>query len=259
MKDIFDFHTHLAISVKKYCKLLEENNIKKAVVIPYSFGEYDMAKFYDLLKTDEKPKDYINLVLKKLDIINYEFLEQIKEYKNLIPAPWVSPECNNLENIISNKKIKIIKFIPVFDNLTKDYYERIEPIVEESIKNKKIIMIHTGWGAKVKPVGELAEKYSEGKFVIAHMKEDDDFEAIDRKNALINNPNLYCETSYGPGPHRIEQYVKLGLSERLLFGSDFRTSESSLKWYIQQIILANINPEIKQDILFNNAEKLMNI
>lgn len=259
MMDILDFHTHLAVKLDSFLGLLERNNIEKAVVIPYSFGPYNWKDIFAFLKTETKPEEYIHNVLMKLDEVNNGFLEQLKGHKNLIPAPWISPECNNLDDIFSKPEVKIIKFIPVLDNVTPDYYKKIEYYVENAVDNNKIVMIHTGWGAKVKPVGELASKYPTGKFVIAHMKEDNDFEAQDRLDALMKNPNLYAETSYGPGPHRIEQYVKAGLGKRIIFGSDFRISESSLKWYIAQITFAELDDKIKQDILCYNAKELLNI
>ena len=179
----------------------------------------------------------------------------MKGEKKIIPAPWFSPECDNLSDFIS--KVKVIKFIPVFDNVTPDYYQRIEPYVEQAAEQGKIVMIHSGWGSKVKPIGELASRHPEGKFVIAHLKEDDDFEMIDRLKALKNNDNLYCETSYGPGPHRIEQLVNEGFGKKLLYGSDYRTSETSLKWYISQITYANISNEFKINILHENADSLL--
>lgn len=255
MNKVIDFHTHLAVDLNKFIKVLSDNGIKKAVVIPYSLGPYSWEDMVGFLKKRTKPRDYINNVLKKLDEVNYDFLNQVKGCKRIIPAPWFSPENDNLSDLIS--KVKVIKFIPVFDNLTPDYYERIEPYVKQAVDEKKIVMIHSGWGVKVKPIGELASRHPEGRFVMAHLKEDNDFEMINRHKVLISNPNLYCETSYGPGPHRIEQLVEIGLGKRLLYGSDYRTSESSLKWYMAQITYANISKEEKKDILYSNAESLL--
>ncbi len=255
MQKIIDFHTHLAIDLDKFLKVLNKNNIEKAIVIPYNLGPYGFKEILEFIRTPEKPKEFINNFLKKLDKINEEFLDQVKGCDKIIPAPWFSPESDNLSDFIS--KVDIIKFIPVFDNVTPDYYSRIESYVEQAVEQGKIIMIHSGWGAKVKPIGELASRYPKGKFVMAHLKEDNDFEMIDRLQALSKNKNLYCETSYGPGPHRIEQLVKARLGKRMLYGSDYRTSETSLKWYIAQVTYANIKEEIKEDILYNNAISLL--
>ncbi|MDD5417489.1 MAG: amidohydrolase family protein [Candidatus Nanoarchaeia archaeon] len=269
MNRIIDFHTHLALQAETYSKVLKKYNIETAVCIPYDFGEFTFEQL--LHELNNKPEEwangvlpksgnYIKNVLQRLININLRFLGEIKSKKNIIPAPWISPECDGLEDFIENPEIKIIKFIPVLDNATKDYYtQKIIPYVKHAVDNDKLIMIHTGWRAKVKPISKLAEQFPQGKFVIAHMKEDDDFMGHDRFAVLKDNKNVYVETSYGQGPHRIETYVKEGFGKRILFGSDFRTSTSSLEWQIGMINLSEISEEEKQDILYNNAKKLLKI
>lgn len=120
-------------------------------------------------------------------------------------------------------------------------------------------MIHTGWGVSPGPVGKLASEFPKGKFVIAHMKEDNDLYALERFNALKNNSNLYCEISYFPHSKRISQYVNADLGSRLLFGSDYRTreDEQSLRGYIAMLNEADISDEVKKRILYDNAKSLL--
>lgn len=260
---IFDFHTHLALKKADYLDCLKKSGVNKAVVIPFSFAGYNIFNVYKLSLKKQKPKEYIDNVLKKLVDINSEFLDKTnyinKEERRVYPAPWISPECEGIEEVINDDRVKIIKFIPVMDNVTSDYYKRIEPLVKEAVGLNKIVMVHTGWGAPVKPVADLAKSNSKGTFVIAHAKEDDDTYKEARVKAL-NLDNVYLELSFIPHAKRVSQYVKLGFVDKLLFGSDLITESDvqSVKGYISVINCAEITGSDKRKIFYKNAEKLFN-
>ncbi len=253
---VIDFHQHAGLDLERHLSVLDELNISKAVVMPYSFGDLTEKEAYHLTFSKEKGKRYINGFLKKLDRINDELFYQIKGVNKMVFTPWLSPECDNLDSFLN---ALVVKFVPIFDNFTSDYFDRIKPLVNEAISNGSMIMIHTGWGAPVKPIGDLAAEFPDGKFIIAHMKEDDDSYAVDRLNVLKNYKNVFCEISYFPHPKRISQYVSNGLVNQLLFGSDFRklADKQTIKGFRAMLMQADISDADKERILYFNAEQLL--
>jgi hypothetical protein len=257
---IIDFHQHLSVNsdLDDYLKMLSRNNIGHAVAIPYDFLDISQKEVYGYAQKLAKPRSYINF-LKKLDLINESFLGYAKNCKKITPAAWFSPECNNLDSFIG--RVKIVKFIPVLDNYDNSYFSRIETLVEKIISKGKIVMVHTGWGINPCHLNALALKYPKGIFVNAHMKEDDDSYNAGRFSALKNNPNLFCEISYFPHAKRIMQYANAGLGKRLIFGSDYRNydDEQTIRGYAAMLGEADINPDVKAGIFYDNARDLLGL
>ncbi|MDD2679123.1 MAG: amidohydrolase family protein [Candidatus Nanoarchaeia archaeon] len=254
---MIDFHHHLGVDLDAYLEVLSRNNIEKAVLMPYDFGELSEKEAYLASFSPLKTKEYINCFLKQLGRINEELYNKTLGIEKIIFTPWLSPECSDLSSFTH---AKVVKFVPIFDNLNEDYFQRIEPLIEEAINNGAIVMIHTGWGANVQPVISLAEKFPLGKFVIAHMKEDDDSYNYWREKALALK-NVYCEISYFPHPKRIANYAKKGLAEKLLFGSDFRKleDEQTIRGYSAMVNEADMSEEQKKGIFKDNALNLLGI
>lgn len=252
---IVDFHHHFGVSLCEYLGVLDRNDIVKSVLMPYDFGLLSERDAYLASFNFEKTNEFINGFLKRLDVINEKLLDSVKGFSRIVFAPWLSPECDNLESFT---RARVVKFVPVFDNFTPDYFARIKPLVSEAVSNGSIVMVHTGWGAPVKPIMDLASEFPDGKFVIAHMKEDSDLYAKDRLEALSLS-NVYCELSYLPHPKRVSQYVIAGLGKRLLFGSDFRRldDEQTIRGYKAMLMESDISVDEKYDILFNNALGLL--
>jgi len=252
---IVDFHHHLGVSLDEYLGVLDRNDIIRSVLMPYDFGLLSEKDAYLASFNFEKSSEFVNGFLKRLDIINEKLLDSVKGINKIVFTPWLSPMCDNLDSFTG---ARVVKFVPVFDNFTPDYFIRIKPLVSDSVSNGAIVMIHTGWGVPVKPIAKLASEFPDGKFVIAHMKEDSDLYAKDRLEALSLS-NVYCEASYLPHPKRISQYVSAGLGKKLLFGSDFRKldDEQTIRGYKAMLMESDISIEKKYDILFNNALGLL--
>jgi predicted TIM-barrel fold metal-dependent hydrolase len=137
------------------------------------------------------------------------------------------------------------------------YYGDMMTII--SAIQPRIVMIHTGWGSRVEPLEEVINHFSKIKFILVHMKEDDDSYNAERIHAMSACDNSLVETSYAPHPKRISQYVRMGFGKRMLFGTDFRvlSDEQTLRYYKHLITEADISNHAKKDILYDNACNLL--
>lgn len=265
---MIDFHEHMILPVEKQLEMLDRYKIEKAVVMPMEFGNFSMRKLLTLVGMNEKPVSYQEKVLKKLYSFNNALRVKIKEdTKRFIFAAWISPTVYYEETppefylkfkFEDAEPIKIVKFIPVFDHVTSNYYRKMIELLSEIPQT--IIMIHTGWGSKVIDLVKVIETFPEKNFVLAHMKEDDDMDNEQRKEVLKKNENVYLETSYAPHSKRIWQYVRAGFGDKLLFGSDYRLpeDEQTLRCYIKMVEEADISKEDKEYIFYQNAVDLLN-
>lgn len=261
MMTILDFHWHLLLEPDKIKKIMEKNDIVKIIGMPLNFGHMSLDKVIELSSVKEKPKKYIQLFLEKIDDINGECYDIYSKYDwiEFVPILTVNPSYDVFHNILESdwfNDSQIIKFIPIFDNMTSDYYKKLEKMID--VYEKKVVMIHTGWGSEIHPLNHIIERFKDTKFVLSHMKEDDDKMNRDRIQALKTFDNVYVEMSYISSPKRLVQYVNMGYEDRILFGSDFRTEsdEVSLNWFLNAVKLCGFDKKIETKILYQNARKL---
>jgi predicted TIM-barrel fold metal-dependent hydrolase len=263
MKKI-DFHQHAILSPVEMEKVMDKHDIEKSVVIPLDFGDLGARGWDEILShAGMKPKSrtYKNEVLRKLASVNRSVHEKFKGNNRFVFAPWESAclefPSSGLDPIKDG--VKVVKFIPVFDDAGVAYYKQMQAKLEREIK-QPIVMIHTGWGSRIEPLVPVMEAFPGRTFVLAHMAEDgDDTFNVARQGVMDKFDNVYLETSYCSSPKRIAQYVEKGYGDRMLFGSDFRAmqDESSLEWFEAAVMLARIDGESKENILYNNARWLL--
>ena len=262
MRRIIDFHQHLVLAPHQIKTILDEYNIEKAIVMPFDFGSMDWNKALKVAGMNAKDEQYIKEVLKKLPQINDNLYKIVEKDSRLMFTPWISTIPKDPLEKLNNKKWKVAKIIPIFDYVVneKTYVKQISPIIEQLVDMDKIVMIHSGWGARPSLFAKVFRRFPTGRFVVAHMKEDIDTYNIERKKLLsFATNNIWIETSYAAGPHRIKQYVDKGWGNRLLFGSDFRNESyiPTLEWFIQMIELSDISEKSKANIFYDNAKFLL--
>jgi predicted TIM-barrel fold metal-dependent hydrolase len=243
---IFDAHTHIGkgdpfhysnsadspISVEDLLKEMDRNNVEKAIVMPN-----------------------FNLPHKLWDS-NIKMVKSIENISNrLIGFAWLDPRiencCDQLDSLVKEFGFRGLKLHPVLGG----YYltnKTVLRLIEKAISLKIPVMVHTGWGllGSATYVGQLAEKFPEGQFIVAHMI---DPECI---NVTKRNNNIFLETSYAQHPRRITQAVNTIGSDRLLYGSDYPLG-GGIEFEISKIKLAKITNEDKRKILSDNISRLM--
>jgi predicted TIM-barrel fold metal-dependent hydrolase len=243
---IFDAHTHIGkgdpfhysdsadspISVGDLLKEMDRNNVEKAIVMPN-----------------------FNLPHKLWDS-NIELAKSIENISNrLFGFAWLDPRiencCDQLDSLVKQFGFRGLKLHPVLGG----YYltnKTVLRLIDKAISLKIPIMVHTGWGllGSATYVGQLAEQFPKGQFIIAHM--------IDPEcmNVTKRNNNIFLETSYSQHPRRITQAVNTIGSDRLLYGSDYPLG-GGIEFEISKIKLAKITDEDKRMILSDNISRLM--
>jgi predicted TIM-barrel fold metal-dependent hydrolase len=257
--NIIDFHQHLVLPPQEHIEIMDRNGIDKAVVMPLFPSDVKWKEALQQVGINEKSEWYREKVLMGLYEENKKFLETVREYPNLIPAPWITPyDEKRLVKMVNSHDVDIVKFIPVFDCISDyNYLNKIYEMVSKI--DARIVMIHTGWGSPVLPWGTFLAGRIDKTVVLAHMKEDTDAYNQERLMVLERYKNIYAETSYCPHPKRIMQYVKKGFGDRLLFGTDFRTEddEQTVRYYKHLIKETDISENEKRNIFSVNAKKLM--
>jgi hypothetical protein len=232
---------------------MKKYGIERIVTIPLDFGELSWSQVMKMVGMKPKPAEFHNAILQRLPEINERAYKIVEKNKSMIFAEWVSPISTSLKT----SQALIAKIIPPLDHITDTYYAQIIQLIANL--PHQIIMIHTGWGSRVNPLIEIIEKFPMKKFVLAHLKEDDDTENFDRIAIMKQFSNVYLEMSYLSSPKRLAQYVKMGFGDRILFGSDFRTleDEPTLKWMINAVELADISNQDRERIWYSNADSLL--
>lgn len=243
---IFDAHTHIGkgdpfhysdsadnpISVGDLLNEMDRNNVEKAIVMP----NFNLPH--------------------KLWNSNIELAKSIENISNrLFGFAWLDPRiencCDQLESLVKQFGFRGLKLHPVLGG----YYltnKTVLRLIEKAISLKIPIMVHTGWGllGSATYVGQLAEQFPKGQFIIAHM--------IDPEcmNVTKRNNNIFLETSYSQHPRRITQAVNTIGSDRLLYGSDYPLG-GGIEFEISKIKLAKITDEDKRMILSDNISRLI--
>jgi len=243
---IFDAHTHVGkgdsfhysdsgdspISVEDLLTEMDRNNVDNAIVMPNFHLPH---RLWDS---------------------NIELAKSIENNSNrLFGFAWLDPRiencCDQLDSLVKEFGFRGLKLHPVLGG----YYltnKTVLRLIDKAINLRIPIMIHTGWGllGSTTYVGQLAEKFPEGQFIIAHMI---DPECI---NITKRNNNILLETSYSQHPRRITQAVNTIGSDRLLYGSDYPLG-GGIEFEISKIKLAKITNEDKRMILSDNISRII--
>jgi predicted TIM-barrel fold metal-dependent hydrolase len=108
-------------------------------------------------------------------------------------------------------------------------------------------------GVSCKDIASLASNYPELTIIVGHAASAMEY-AIDLGLMLKKYSNIYFETSCSI-PYGILSLVKTIGPKRLIFGSDAPVT-NPISIEIEKITCLPVKKDIKQDILYNNAEKL---
>lgn len=246
---IIDMHTYVGTSMlgdhstpEELLKVMDEAGIDKAVICPVKTADayFEEQNKYISELVKEHPQRFIGFarVDPHLGVVAHELLERcFSEYgmRGLILHPWE-------ETFAINDEI-------------------VDPIAEICEKWNVPLMVETGypWVSHCFQVGDLAERHPKLTIIMTHGGQlDSSGYALTDIDYIMNKyDNLIIETSGNFSDEGIENMpVRLG-SHRLVFGTHYPWLNVNLEIY--RIKRAGIDEEIRKDIFYRNAKKLLRI
>ena len=163
------------------------------------------------------------------------------------------PELKKYEN---NPGFKGIKF-HISANKTPFSSPKYTPALSYADEHGLVVLQHT-WGIdEALAVVPLADRYPNAKFIIAHSETCID--RIERLADAVNcRENLYVDTALSSAVEgSIELLAKYVDTKKILYGSD--VAFYSPNFTFGRIALADLDDEVKLDILGRNAAKIFRI
>ena len=120
-----------------------------------------------------------------------------------------------------------------------------------------VVLMHTYGADAALSLVPLADKYRNAKFIAAHSEVGID--SVARLADAVNvRDNLYLDTALaGASEGSIELLAKYVDTKKILFGTDI--GFYSPNFSLGRIAMADIEDEVKLDIMGRNAAKLFNI
>jgi uncharacterized protein len=229
---------------------MDENGIDMSVVLNIGWGNTDICietNDYILESVARFPKRLFGFCMITLDSAEIAIKEIERCVKN---------GAKGIGEIRPGKRL--------LANLTQ-----IEPILNKMVENDLILLTHCS-----EPVGHaypgkgdispeslypLIAKYPELKLVCAHWGGGLPFYAL-MPEVKITLKNVFFDSAASPylyQPGIYNQVAALVGSEKILFGTDFPLL--SPKRYLIEVDSLNLEPELKKQILSENAERLLGI
>ena len=280
---IIDFHTHTfpeQIVKRAIAKLSESAHIKN-----YLNGTVDDLKssmqtagidYSVLLPVVTKPSH-------QEDINRAAILAQERfPETGILSFGGIHPDNEDYRQILrelAGHGVRGIKLHPVFQETNFDDIRYLR-IIECACENELIILTHAGLdisfpnGAFVTPdrIDSVLKQLHPDKLVLAHMG---GWGCWDRVEELLSPYDVYLDTSFSLTPYRsftgqsgevickpldYEQFLRMVNSfgaKRILFGSDSPWADQAET--LSRIRNSGLSPDEVQDILGNNAAKLLGI
>lgn len=245
---MFDFHTYVGNSIMGYSlepslllNKMDSLGIDNAVICP--------------MKTTDPYFKEQNKYISKLQ----------KKYDRFFGFARVDPK---LEDVAVEELYNAIKKLDLKGLILHPWEEtfsindrRIFPVINAAKELEIPVMIETGYPlvSHCFQVGELAEQFSSVKFVMTHGGHLDSsgFSLTDAKFIINRSENIFIETSGVYGDEFLEELAKNSISNRILFGSHSPWFDIRLE--LKRIKRLHIDDDLKDQILFKNAFKILNL
>jgi predicted TIM-barrel fold metal-dependent hydrolase len=113
-----------------------------------------------------------------------------------------------------------IKLHPVAHGYCLDH-PICDPVFSYAKDNQLPVIVHSGWGehGRMRYIEGRAKRSPGVNIIVAHMIEPDCLDIVKRSD------NLYIDTSYAPTPNRIKLAVNMCGDHRVIFGSDWPSTD----------------------------------
>ena len=214
-----DCHIHFGqfrdgyFSISNVLKQLQEIGINRACIMPTGF--YSKKEFFECLSALRSlPKDRFDSFL------------------------WLSPRILRwmpVENLFQLHNFKAIKIHCVAHPDWLLFPEKISEICAFAGEKQIPIMFHTGTETPVRIFAEYCRNFPQTTFILAHGNPIDETIKI-----MKDYSNVFVDTAFLSIPN-ISKLCEIGLSDRILFGTDFPVTnyfykdKPSLSWYRENI------------------------
>lgn len=191
-------------------------------------------------------------VMEKTEYIEEEnrFLhEYVKTCDRMYQWVVIDPRQDNTyrqaELMLGHPKVLGIKIHPAFHGY--DIEEYGDALFSFADAYRAVVLMHP---MKIEKMPAYADRYPNMKLIIAHLGSQDHIDAIKR----AEYGNIYTDTSGGASNQNniVEYAVENVGSEKVLFGTD----TYSCAFQFSRIALSQISFEVKENILFRNAQRL---
>jgi len=284
MREIIDAHANMGLDTsnlrknlfpvgqgfRELLKKMDNYNISKSIIVPFP-----------------SPAGQFNENTPWYDIENHQLINASHYSRRLIPFPAVNPnDKRSVENInvvrmFSDgiKGIKLSHTIPMNFSIDKLINHPLMKIVQD---NNLVFMIHIGTGKEqganrvhgtLDYAIKVAKYYPKIKFIFCHLGRlhETIIEALNLENVFMDTAGLALWNKWTQfialkplGLFKnstpisvIEQLIKLGYEDKLLFGSD--EPYTSYETEITNIEKASISEKAKNKIFYENIAKLLNL
>lgn len=257
---IIDSHVHFGsilnfkLDKKTVLLAMEKYSVSKAIVSNCEGAEFNAQQ------NPIPEKEQIPMIVSAKRTIDFAKDNQGKIFAAIWVKPHLEQPSAELEYLLKVHQdiVKAIKVHPFHSAISFDSPE-VESYVELAQLLELPVITHTAKDdfSACHHVYDIAKKYPDVKFVMAHMGlGTDNKEAIELCSKL---PNLYADTAWVPIESAVEFIKKCG-SEKLLFGSDMPIdgldTYSENKWG-QPSIYREYFKKLQTLISENDYEKLM--
>lgn len=246
---IIDMHTYVGNSIfgdqstpEELLQKMDRAGIEKAVICP--------VKTTDVYF--EESNQYIERLMR-------EFPERFIGFARVDPHLGVQAH-SLLKRCLSEYKMRGIILHPWEETFAIND-EIVDPIADICEEWKVPMMVETGypWVSHCFQVGDLAERHPGLTIIMTHGGQLDSsgYALTDIDYIMDRYDNLILETSGNFSDEGIENMpVRLG-ANRMVFGSHYPWLNMDLE--IFRIKRANLDEEIRQDIFYRNARRLLRI
>lgn len=162
-----------------------------------------------------------------------------------------------LRTCVEDLRIKGLKLHP-FKQCFRPYYPVVYPLVEQSIKLKIPIFIHSGNDSLSLPmqIGALADRFPDATIIMLHGGEDYK-SAHDARWVAKKYDNIILDTSGALSPLFVKEAVSVLGAEKVVFGSD--TPWSLTEEQLNKIKILRLPEKQESLILGENLEKIMRV
>ncbi|NTU88540.1 MAG: amidohydrolase family protein [Actinobacteria bacterium] len=263
---VIDVHTHCWIE-ELAPRVLEiyKSSYKGSQTPWYNGTTVDLIRSMDESGVEKSVVLPVSTKAKQVDVIN-TWLESYLRHDRLIPFATVHPETENPKEVIDSlakRGFKGIKLHPLNQDFCPQE-ERMFHIYDAAIDNDMIIFFHAGTGLDLpavrgskKDFDAYFERYPYDKTVLAHLG---GVPTLQDNPEVIHGRPGYIDLSYFINVIDDEVLVKVARAhgtKRVMFGTD--GPWKSAKSDIEHLSTAGFTQEELEDILYNNAAKLLEL
>ncbi len=237
------------VSYKEMIKMMDEENIDKAVIFGFPWNNIEYA------------------------ILNNDYIiEAVKMYPNrFIGLCCLNPLVENAEKEVErciSKGLKGVGEIAFYhSDITEDIAKKLNKIMKICFEADSPFLIHTNEPVgheypgkvdmKLKSIYNFLKMYPENKIILAHMGGGIFFYTIMKKEVTDVLRNVYFDTAAVPFLYKKDIYKiapKFAGEDKILFGSDYPLIKPSR--YFKEIEEVDISKNLKKKIKGENAKIL---